>query len=517
MKYKHFIILKNIFLSIAALFILLLFFTDIFLLDKKNEIKNQNQGKYDILFDHSKLHEVEFKFTKEEWDGLQQDMLDHYKLFGHYRTGNYRKIKFFYKGEAGNISLDDVGIRLQGRNTRKLIQKEDGTYQHVNFKIKFNDTFDLKENTKEYEEIKDRRFFKLRGLILKHRDYDISQIRDLYIYDLHNRVGVYASKTGSVKLYITIDKKKYYWGIYTIIEPVDKSFLTKRYGKEYNDGNIYECGPEGSLNIESIKSDRSIGVKDWRIDYQPTYILKTNEDNLNYNDLKSFIYNLNLLEGEELKKYLDNNFEIDSLLKQLALNVLIGHVDDYRCNARNYYLYFTDNHKINFIQYDFDRTLGNRWHYDNIDIFKWFKLDEIEQGKQINHPLTDKVLQIEEYKAKYINYLKYLIDPKNNLFVYSDYRRRFRNIKKLYLPYLNNDINNSEKMKNNVQVENFFYKRTKSIVDQLGLKEEDYEIKLNSSFFKFKMLLNNIAGKIQEIRNNLKIRTRIKKIFKLNK
>lgn len=502
MKYRHFIILKNIFISVFTIFILLLFFTDIFMINKKNEIKNQYHGKYDILFDQSKLHEFEFKFTKEEWIGLEQDMLDYEKLYGNYGTGNYRKIKFLYRGEAGNVSMDNVGIRVQGKSSRKLIKESDGTNQHVNFKLKFNDDFEFNEGSEEYEKIKNRRFFKLRGIILKHRDRDISQIKDLYVYDLFNRSGVFTPKAGSVKLYITIDKKKYYWGIYTIIEPVNKSFLTKRFGKENNDGNLYECGPNAPLDSKSIQNKSDIGVKDWKKDYAPKYNLETNENNLDFSDLKTFIYNLNLLEGKELKKYLDDNFEIDSFLKQIALNVLIGHVDDYRCNSRNYYLYFNKN-KIYFLQYDFDRTLGDRWKYDDVDIFGWFKIEEIKKGKKINYPLTDKVLQIEEYKNKYTDYLKYFIDPSNDIFVYSDYKKRFNRLKRLYYPYLNNDINDSEEMKNDISTEEFFYNRTKYVVNQLGLQEENYEIKLNSFIFKYK---KNFYIFINGMKNKLKIR-----------
>ncbi len=54
-------------------------------------------------------------------------------------------------------------------------------------------------------------------------------------------------------------------------------------------------------------------------------------------------------------------------------------------------------------------------------------------------------------------------------------KKKYDQQRALYLPYLNNDINEGEYMGNPASVRNFFYEKTQAVVDQLGLDEDDYE------------------------------------------
>jgi len=173
-----------------------------------------------------------------------------------------------------------------------------------------------------------------------------------------NKAGVYTSRTGSTRLTITIDGEEHYFGIYTLIETVDQSFLTKRYGNANDNGNLYKClwGNSGPATLEPVDEkftgnpifpeERVIGVKDWETHYRPTYDLKTNEDIEDHTELLKFIDNINTLSGVELKDYLDVNFEVDRFLRYQAMNMLIGKWDDYWAMGNNYYLYFNNGGKI---------------------------------------------------------------------------------------------------------------------------------------------------------------------------
>ncbi|MDY6861822.1 MAG: CotH kinase family protein, partial [Thermodesulfobacteriota bacterium] len=258
-------------------------------------------GGYEALFTHGNLHEIEIIITKEEWNGLIQDMKDYAEddWNGLMRTGNYRKADLIYKGPAGDTIIEDVGFRTKGNVSRVIPQDDNGNFHRSHFKVKFDKTFDIQKGTDEYEERKERRFCELKSLNLRWHmsgspkmgmgiDEDTSQIRELYCYDLLNKAGIYTSKTGSARLAINIDGEKHYFGIYTIMEPVDKLFLTKRFGTKKNDGNLYKCllGDSGPASLEPtgdhvnffFREERIIGVEDWESHYRPTYDLKTNED-----------------------------------------------------------------------------------------------------------------------------------------------------------------------------------------------------------------------------------------------
>ncbi len=477
-----------------------------------NAIKFSRQG-YETLFTHGNLHEIEIVISQQEWDGLLRDMWVYATNApdGRPLTGNYRKATFIYKGPAGDAIIGEVGFRTKGHFNRPYPEDQEGQFHRSHFKIKFNKVFNQREGTAEYQDRSQRRFAKLRELELRMNtfnvatgDWDASQMRELYAYDLMRRAGVYTSRTGSARLTITIGGEKHYFGIYTLIEPVDKSFLTKRYGSNRNDGNLYKClwtgyGPATLEPIDkyednpSVDTDKIIGVKDWRKQYRPTYDLKTNTDVPDHSVLLDFIDNLDTLSGADLKEYLEANFEVDRFLRYLAMNVLIGRWDDYWADGNNYYLYFNNGGRISFIPCDYDMAFGGGFQlFDtaNIGIYDWGNHNKdllrviapqipeevLERYYNFNFPLVEKMFEIEEYKAKYEYYLKEFITPANRLFVYSEYEKQYNMVSKLYAPYVDNEMDEGEEMFNHESTGQYFYDRTRSIIKQLGLNEADYEL-----------------------------------------
>jgi hypothetical protein len=458
--------------------------------------------------------------TQAEWDGLIQDMKDYARtdlsregglqqLKGKGLTGNYRKATFIYRGPAGDAVIQEVGFRTKGRSTRPIPEEIWGFFHKAHFRVRFNEVFDQKEGTEEYEARRDRRFASLRTLELRMHLQDIrwdnSQIRELYCYDLMNRAGVYTSRTGSARLTITIDGEEQYFGIYTMIETIDQSFLTKRYGRANDDGNLYKCslGDSGPATLEPIDEkftdnpifpeEKVIGVKDWKTHYRPTYDLKTNEDAADHTELLRFIDNLNSLSGAELRDYLDENFEVDRFLRYQAMNMLIGKWDDYWAIGNNYYLYFSNDGKIEFMPNDYDMALGGGlmlFDTASIGIYEWgnrcqFVLQllvpempksALNECCDYHSPLVEKIFEIDEYRARYEHYLKEFITPANKLFVYSEYEKKFNMLYELYSPYLDNDMDEGEKMVNDERTREYFLKKTESIIEQLGLNEQDYEL-----------------------------------------
>lgn len=430
------------------------------------------------LFSHNTISEMEIHITQDEWDGLLSDMDTNEK------TGNYRKVRFVYRGIAGDEIMDEVGFRTRGNTTRVIPEDSEGNYHRAHFKLKFDKTFDLVKGTAEYDALNDRRFKKNREINLKwNRGDDATQIRELYSYDFLNRAGVYAPKTGATRLYIKIgDNTKVYFGVYTIIESIDKTFLKKRYGGDGNDGNLYKClyqqtGPSSwgpaTLKYSSLNS-YSVGVKNWQTNYRPSYDRQTNDDVIDdYADIKSFSQNITNLSGSALKTYLDANFEVDRFLRYAAANMLLGMPDDYWSMGNNYYLYFNNAGKIEFLPYDYDHGLGGGWDGNvgyntimNANIYNWFYN---APGSGYNERPLMKVLDIPEYKTAYTNYLKAFIDPATGIFSFADFKAKYDKMYALFSTYLDNDINEGEYMSlSESPVENYFSTKINSVLAQLG-------------------------------------------------
>ena len=428
------------------------------------------------LFSHNTISEIEIQITQAEWDGLLSDMNDTL------RTGNYRKANLSYKGLAGDEFVEDIGFRTRGNTTRIIPENPTGVYNRAHFKVKFNLPFGLTDGTTEYEERKERRFKKNRELNLKwNMNDDESQIRELYSYDFLNRVGVYTPKTGATRLYIKIgSNERKYFGVYTLIESVDKSFLKKRYGADGNDGNLYKClwqnfGPATLQKNNCSNSDvgLNIGVKNWQTNYRPGYDRQTNDSDTNYSDLINFVNNINDKSGADLKSYLDANFEVGRFIKWVAANMLIGMPDDYWSMGNNYYLYFNNAGKIEFIPYDYDHGLGGGWDggvgYDtikNADIFDWFYH---APGSGYNDRPLMKILTIPEYKEQYVNALKTYINDGH--FSLANFTEKFNQMKTIYQDYLDNDLDQGEYMALESYVTDYFNTKIQSVLDQI----DEYE------------------------------------------
>ena len=420
--------------------------------DYSDRVYPDDDSSYETLFDHQYIHHFEIKISRGEWDGLNQDMLDMKHIVGDnkMRTGNYRKADLIYNGPLGeNIFLEDIGFRTRGSSTRTIPQDGNGDYHRSHFKIKFDKEF---ESNNQYE---DRTFCTLNSLNFKwNHNTDLSQIRELYCLDLLNRANVDAARTGSATITINIDGEKVFYGVYTMVEPVNRRFLDRRYDDD--GGNLYKC----LGGLWPITDLTNLGVRDWQNNYFPNYELKTNEDDENHKVLHDFIEEINTLEGDDFEDYIDDNFDIKNFLRYMATNILIGNDDDYTFGGNNYYLYFEeDDKKVRFIPHDFDKGLGRE-----SDLSEEFEVQPI-----LEYPpyiLSTKILSIDRYREKYLENIEKNLDPERELFYFEDYKNRFDYLYDLYSPYLDTPMDEGEFMDSKESF-SYFQTRVSFVKDQL--------------------------------------------------
>ncbi|MBN1384402.1 MAG: CotH kinase family protein [Elusimicrobia bacterium] len=425
----------------------------------KGEKTMSSDEQYEALFSLGNLHELEVIFSQNEWSSLLRD------IGKNLRTDKYRKARFICRGPMGKVVIEDVGFRIRGGTSRRTPQEGNGKFQKAHFKIKFDCTFDMKKGSEEYKKRGKREFANMRALNLKWvRENEIyqpngeivisdkTQIRELYSYVLLNRAGVITSKAGSAALKITVNGVTHDFGIYTIIEPIDKRFLAKRFGKDQNKGNLYKClWWKWNAPLEPIRDSGLVGIKDAERQYLPVYDLKTNKKSPNHSVLHDFIKNLNSLSGTAFVNYMDTHFEVDRFLRYLAINFLVGNPDDYRGLAQNYYLYFNNKGKIEFIPFDYDHCFGAEWNQkmETLGIYEKMSYPrEWDNFGSRKRPLVDKMFQIQKYRNKYEEYLKKFIDPETGIFTYKDFKKTFDMLYPVYKPHLGNEMHQAEWMEN---------------------------------------------------------------------
>ena len=247
---------------------------------------------------------------------------------------------------CGSSVLPDVGVRYKGNSSYWM-----GAPKY-SFKVDFN------------RYVQGQVFYGLKKLNFNNNFKDPSLMRERLGYGLHRTAGVVAPRTAHANLYVNGT----YMGVYTVIEQVDKTFLSDRLGDDT--GNLYKGhGPFGTL--EWLGPDPAL--------YRDAYELKTNEVAGDYSRLVHFLDVLNNTADPAFEAAIEQVFNVDSFLSWLAVEVLLSHLDNYLGTANNYYLY--DNPvtgKFEFIPWDVNEEFGNfkaGWSADEIlalDIYQPF-------------------------------------------------------------------------------------------------------------------------------------------------
>ena len=320
---------------------------------------------YQQLFDPNNKIELNLDMPAAELKKLQDDY-DKYRGFGSkspiYRMGTLT-IKITTATGTTSYRIKEVGARMKGNTSRTdFYNSHDGIYKYIHLKLDFQETFDDKTyygssakvwtNEEDREDRKDRTFAALEQLEMRwNKCYDPTYLREGYAYELYRSEGVIAPRTNLC----SFDWSKNHMGVYTIVEPVDKAFLEKRFDGDDADGDLYKCG--WTNQPANLTNTGSIGIEDEDKGKFYVYDLKTNKKTSTHTALRNFINKLNspALTKDEMANLVD----LDSFISYAAVSYFLGNPDDMRNNYNNYYLYFLPSTgKCVVIPYDFDRCLG---------------------------------------------------------------------------------------------------------------------------------------------------------------
>jgi len=321
------------------------------------------------LYNDSNIARVDITISQESLDLILKDGNE-------YSDDEYMAI-FKFNRAGYSETIDSVGFRLRGNTSRRSSKKS--------FKVSLN-TFIPGQKFQGVEKIN------LNG---EHNDPSISRAHISWY--LFRSAGVPASRSNHVELYINDQYK----GVYINVEHIDEEFVDQRFGK--NVGNLYKCLWPADLNyIGSSPENYKLGSYSRR-----TYELKTNVMEDDYSDLAELIDIVNNTLPSNFPVELGRIMNINSYLKNLAVEVLIGHWDAYAYNKNNFYLYHNNGtDKFEFIPYDPDNTFGISWSgedWNERNIYEWSNESE-------DRPLMENVLLNETYRDRYSFYLNRLIE-----------------------------------------------------------------------------------------------------------
>jgi hypothetical protein len=306
------------------------------------------------------------------------------------------RAQFRWQGNGLRDSVGLVGFRLKGNTSRYSGKKS--------FKISFN-TF---APGTRWQGVKD---LNLNG---EHNDPTVARAR--IGWNFARRMGLAAARVNHVALYVNGT----YFGVYANIEHLNDDYVQHRYGT--NDGNLYKCLYPAPLQFRSTNPNDYKFIAGARRAYE----LKTNTEQDDYTDLATFIQVLNQTSSANLLCALDTLFDVNEYLLTLAVEISLGHWDNYAVNNNNYYLYRDPSDgKFHFLLYDLDNTMGIDWFgtdWTSKNVYQW---------GNTSYPLYGRLMVNAELRQRFTYYLK----AANDLLYAPEFRTQILQIRDQIAPF----------------------------------------------------------------------------------
>ena len=152
------------------------------------------------LFDSQRLQTIHLVVNPRDWETLKAN----------FELNTYYPAHFIWEGQV----VKNVGIRSRGTGSRSGVKP--------GLRIDFN-RFDPSQH-----------FLGLKSLVLRNNVQDASNLHERLAMQLFTRFGIPAPREAHVRLYVN----DAYAGLYSVVESVDKAFLSDRFHQ--SDGYLYE-------------------------------------------------------------------------------------------------------------------------------------------------------------------------------------------------------------------------------------------------------------------------------------
>ncbi|MCW3075767.1 MAG: hypothetical protein JWO32_376 [Bacteroidetes bacterium] len=268
----------------------------------------------------------------------------------------------------------------------------DGTsYPTVGIKFKGNSSYNGQGNKKSLkigidEFVAGQKYDGIKKFNLNNGFKDPTMMREKIALDFANQMGVYAPRCTYARVYLN----NVYWGLYTLVEEIDKTFLSGRFNDKK--GNLFKGDPQGDLKWLGATVSN----------YYPKYELKTNSTANNWSDLVHAIDNINN-SGVNFYDSLESVVNTASVIKTWAFCSIFSNLDSYLGSGHNYFLYDDSiSLKLNYITWDVNESFGNfsmGMAVSQMESLSMFYVN----GPPGNRPLYQNMLANPTYKLRLIN------------------------------------------------------------------------------------------------------------------
>jgi spore coat protein CotH len=274
----------------------------------------------DPIFEGGVLHDVRLTMDPADWQALRDN----------YRSNQYYAADVSFDG----TTLRQVAVRSRGDGSRDPNKPA--------LKVDFN------------RYVEGQRLRSLKSVSLKNLVQDPSMLRERLAMAVFEGMGLPAPSVSFARL--TVNGQD--WGVYNVIESVDKTFLESRLGQDggnlfsyqWTPGNVYDFGWRGGEPRAYVPDP-----------FEP----ETNEDTSDGADLVAFVRAINETPEAAFAAEMRNWMDVERFLTYLAVENAVQESDGLvgRQGMNNFYLYqYRDQRRFVFIPWDKNTTLhGGAW------------------------------------------------------------------------------------------------------------------------------------------------------------
>ena len=340
------------------------------------------QKVYGTVFGDGKVVDINVEIAQEDWQDICENPT----------AEAYHPATITVNG----TTLENVGFRTKGFSSLTTVAKSDSN--RYGFKVK----------TDEY--VHGQTLNGLDMFVLNGHFADPSYMREYFTYAaMAHLEGITPFVT-----YTNLSINGELFGFYLCVEAYDDSFVQRH--ATAADTVLYKAESE---NCTLLPSDDGSG-----------FTLSYGKDD-GCTHIQQLISVLNATTADN-KAELERLLDVDSVLKSLAVNTVMGNYDSYSgSKAHNYYLLYT-NGKFSYIGWDYNMSIGG-FNEDNgasVTVDVRSPVYNVEISKR---PLIEKLLAIDTYKDTYLQYVNALLT------YFADFEGMVSTISGLIDPHVEND------------------------------------------------------------------------------
>ena len=315
-------------------------------------IRAQSSGD---LFNGQVLQRIDIDLHSADWAKLKQD----------FQSNEYYPADITWNG----VKAYNAGIRSRGVGSRSGAKP--------GLKIDFN------------HYASGQSYLGLKALVLDNLVQDPSGVHEATSMWFFARLGIPAPREAHVVVYVDGN----YAGLYTAVEPIDKTMIARVFGNEengqQNDGYLYEFNKADEWWLSYLGPDLDPYKK-----YFEAKTHETSSDETLYRPLETIVRLINEKPPEELAESLNPYLDLRALTRFIAVQNFLGEIDGFsgKWGMNNFYLYRLQHQQQHVvIAWDDDLTFAD----------PGYELTSYQD----NNVLVRKLMAIPEYHTLYFETL----------------------------------------------------------------------------------------------------------------